>query len=216
MNLGIIRILGIILFLYLMWRNLRENYDSQKLIIFSWLALLGFLVSGRLFYGLINWEIWNNDLMDWILVGNKPGMSYIGGYLGLIGVSWFFTRKQQWRFLNFMEDLVKPFLVLVGFFMLDEFFRSKFFIKPGLFLLLIVLVFPLFNLIMVKYRSFVWYKSGKKGFALLSLNFLFFLGVIPILIVFKDNLFNIILASIISLMSLIGLFILGEVVYEKK
>jgi hypothetical protein len=100
--------------------------------------------------------------------------------------------------------------------MLDEFFRSKFFGKPGLFLLLIVLVFPLFSWIIVKYRSFVWYKSGKKGFALLALNFLFFLGVIPILILFKDSLVNIILASIISLMSVVGLFILGEVGHEKN
>lgn len=216
MTLGIFRVLGIILFLYLIWRNLRDNYDDQKIITFLWVALLGFLVFGRLFYGLINWGIWNDNFLDWILVGSKPGMSYIGGYLGLILVSWLFTKKIQWKFLNFMEDLIRPFLVMVGFYMLDELIRTKFSLEIGLFLLLIILVFPLFVWISDRYRSFVWYKSGKKGFALLSLNFLFFLGVIPVLISFKDNLFNIIASGVICLVSLIGLFILGGMMYGKK
>jgi FlaA1/EpsC-like NDP-sugar epimerase len=115
-----------------------------------------------------------------------------------------------------MEDLFRPFLVMVGFFMLDELLRSKFSLETGLFLLLMILMFPLFSWVSKRYRSFVWYKSGKKGFALLLLNFLFFLVLAPILIFFKDNLVNIILSIIISLVSLVGLFILGEIKYEKK
>ena len=178
--------------------------------------MLGFLVFGRLAYGLINWGVWNDDLVDWISVGTKPGMSYIGGYLGLLLVSWWFVKKEQWKFFNFVEDWIRPFLVMVGIFMVDELVRSKFSWEPILFLVLIILVFPLFIFVTKRYRSFVWYRSGKKGFALLSLNFLFFLGLIPVLILFKDNLVNIILSVIISLISLIGLFILGEVKYEKK
>jgi len=208
--------LGIVLFLYFLWRNLKGNYDDQKIISFSWLALLGFLVFGRLFYGLIHWGVWNDDLVDWVLVGSKPGMSYIGGYLGLILVSWLFTRKEQWKFFNFMEDLARPFLIMVSFFMLDELLRSKFSLELVLFLVLIILIFPLFIFITNRYRSFVWYRSGKKGFVLLLLNFLFFLGIGVLLILFKDNLINIVLSFIISLFSLIGLFVLGEIKYEKK
>lgn len=216
MSLGIFRVLGIILFLYLLWRNLRENYDDQKIVTFSWLALLGFLLFGRLFYGLIHWGIWNDDLVDWVLVGSKPGMSYIGGYLGIILISWLFTRKEQWKFFNFMEDLVRPFLVMSGFFMLDELFRSKFSLELVFFLVLIILMFPLFIFITNRYRSFVWYRSGKKGFVLLLLNFLFFLGIGGLLILFKDSLVNVVLSFIISLGSLVGLLILGEIRYEKK
>jgi len=216
MTLGIFRVLGIVLFLYFLWRNLKGNYDDQKIISFSWLALLGFLVFGRLFYGLIHWGVWNDDLVDWVLVGSKPGMSYIGGYLGLILVSWLFTRKEQWKFFNFMEDLARPFLIMVSFFMLDELLRSKFSLELVLFLVLIILIFPLFIFITNRYRSFVWYRSGKKGFVLLLLNFLFFLGIGVLLILFKDNLINIVLSFIISLFSLIGLFVLGEIKYEKK
>ncbi len=215
MTLGILRVLGIVLFLYLIWRNLSENYDDQKLITFSWLGLLGFLVFGRLFYGLINWGVWNNDLIDWVSVGNKPGMSYIGGYLGFILIAWWFAQKEQWKFLGFVEDLMKPFITMLWFFMLDEFLRSKFSINVVVFFVLLVAIFLFAGWVVKKYRSFVWYKSGKKGFVLLSSNFLFFLILIPVLILFKDGLVNIILSSIISLVSLIGLFILGGKNYDK-
>lgn len=216
MSLGIFRVLGIVVFLYLLWRNLRENYDDQKLITFSWLALLGFLIFGRFFYGLINWGVWNNDLIDWVLVTSKPGMSYIGGYLGLVLVVWLFSRKEQWKFLSFMEDLLRPFLAMMVFLMLDEFLRSKFDFILILYLALLILLFPLFNFFARRYRSFVWYKSGKKGFVLLLLNFLFFLTVSLILILFKGSVVNIVLSLIIGLLSLIGLFLLGEVRYERK
>ena len=216
MSLGIFRVLGIILFLYLVWRNLNENYDDQKLITFSWLGLLGFLVFGRLFYGLINWGVWNNDLIDWVSVGNKPGMSYIGGYLGFILVAWWFARKEQWKFLGFIEDLMKPLIIMLWLFMLDEFLRSKFSITVVVFFVLLVMIFLFAGWVTNKYRSFVWYKSGKKGFVLLSSNFLFFLILIPVLILFKESLVNIILSLSVSLASLIGLFILGGKNYDRK
>ncbi len=195
---------------------MRESYDDQKIISFSWFGLLGFFVFGRLFYGLINWGVWNNDLADWISIGNKPGMSYIGGYLGLMFSVWLFTKKEQWKFLSFMEDLIRPFLTMVAVFMVDEIFRTKFTWEPVLYLILIILALLLTKWISGRYRSFVWYKSGKKGFVLLFSNFLFFLTVTPVLILFKESLVNIILASFISLISLIGLFILGRVNNERK
>jgi len=216
MSLGIIRIVGMLIFLYLLWRNLRDSYDDQKIISYSWLALLGFLVFGRLGYGLINWGIWNNDLTDWLAVWNKPGTSYMSGYLGLVLISWLYAKKQQWKFLNFMEDLVKPFLALISFMMIDEWVRSKFSWEVLIYILMMVLIYILSNWLMGKYRSFVWYKSGKKGFVLLSTNFLFFLVLAFVFGVFGDSLVNLILASVISLISIVGLFILGGVKHERK
>lgn len=216
MSLGIIRIVGMVMFLYLLWRNLKESYEDQKIIGYSWLALLGFLIGGRLGYGLINWGIWNNDLTDWLMVWNKPGMSYMIGYLGLVLVTWFYTKKQQWKFLNFMEDLVRPFLVFLSLMMIDEWTRSKFSWQVLIYILMIILIYMLSNWLVGRYRSFVWYKSGKKGFVLLATNFLFFLVLAFVFGVFGDNLVNLILASIISLISVVGLFILGGIKYERK
>jgi len=195
---------------------LRESYDDQKIIGYSWLALLGFLIFGRLGYGLINWGIWNNDLIDWISVWQKPGMSYMSGYIGLILITWLYAKQQQWKFLNFMEDLVKPFLALVGLMMIDEWTRSKFSWQILIYILMLILVYILVNCLDGRYRSFVWYKSGKKGFVLLSSNFLFFLVLVFVFGVFGDNLANLILASVISLISVVGLFILGGIKYERK
>ena len=216
MSLGIIRIIASAMFLYLLWRNLRESYDDQKVITYSWLALLGFLVFGRLAYGLINWGVWNNDLTDWLSVWNKPGMSYMGGYLGVLLVSWLYSRSQQWKFLNFTEDLVRPLLVLIGLMMVDEWVRSKFSWQVLIYILMIILVYMVANWLTGRYRSFVWYKSGKKGFVLLAANFLFFLTLAFVFGVFGDNLVNLILASVISLISVVGLFILGGIKYERK
>lgn len=216
MSLGIIRIIGIVVFLYLLWRDLKESYDDQKIIGYSWLALLGFLFFGRLGYGLINWGVWNNDLSDWLMVWNKPGMSYMGGYFGLVLVSWLYTRNKQWKFLNFMEDLTKPFLILVGFMMIDEWIRSKFTWQVLIYILMVILIYMLINWLAGKYRSFVWYKSGKKGFVLLSTNFVFFAVLAFVFGAFGDNLVNLILASVTSLISVVGLFILGGVKYERK
>lgn len=216
MSLGILRILGILVFLYLIWRNLKDNYDSQKIISYSWLSLLGFFIVGRIFFGLINWGVWNTNLLDWVSVWNKPGMSYIGGFLGLGLISWIYCRTQQWKFLAFMEDVMKPVLILLWFLIADEWLRAKFDLKVLIYLLILIVVYFISVWVSKRYRSFVWYKSGKKGFVLLFVNFLFFLMLAIDLIVFKENLINVILASIISLISVLGLFILGKVKYEKK
>jgi hypothetical protein len=211
MSLGILRVIGIIVFLYLVWRNLRDDYDNQKLISYSWMALLGFLVVGRLAFGLIHWGIWNNNFADWISVWSKPGMSYIGGYLGLVLMTWINCKRNQYKFFAFLEDVLKPTLVLSWFLLADEYWQSKFDIKVLIYMAMLVVIYFISGFLKKKYRSFVWYKSGKKGFVLLSVNFLFFLMLTVDLILFKENLVNVILASLISLISGIGLFILGDV-----
>jgi hypothetical protein len=216
MTLGILRIVGIIVFIYLIWRNLKDDYNEQKIIGYSWLALIGFLVVGRIFFGLIHWGVWNTNVADWLTVWNKPGMSYIGGYLGLALVTWIYAKKQQWKILAFMEDVLKPVLVLTGFLIADEWLRSKMDWRILIYILIIVIAYIVSIWVGKRYRSFVWYKSGKKGFVFLFINFLTFLLLTIDLIIFKENIINIILASIISLISICGLFILGEIKYERK
>lgn len=210
------RVIGAVVFLYLLWRYLRDNYDDQKIIGYSWVALLSFLISGRIAYGLINWGIWNNNWQDWISIWNKPGMSYISGFIGLSLVTWWYSRKQQWKFLNFAEDISRPFLVYAWFLMTDEWLRTKFDWKILIYLVMLVFIFWVNKWLSSKYRSFTWYKSGRKGFVLLATNFLFFLGLSLVLILFKENIIITVLASVISLISLLGLYILGEVRYERK
>lgn len=211
MSLGIIRILGILLFAYLTWRNLRDNYDEDKVVTYSWIALLVFFIGGRITHGLVNFGIWNDSWLSWFSVWDKPGMNYIGGILSLVLFNFIFCKTNNWKFIPFAEDGLINSLLLLVFLITDEFVRSKFDLKAGFYLLLIILMIFFVNFVKKKYRSFVWYKSGKKGFAFLSTVFLSFLIFGLIGLFFKTNFIYLILYWVISLISLIGLFILGEV-----
>jgi len=210
MSLGIFRTIGLIFFMYLLWRDLREDYGDEKIINYAWVAMLGFLIGGRVAYGLINWGVWNDSWINWISVWTKPGTNYLGSYIGLVLVSWLMSLKNQWKFLSFMDDIIKPTLIFSSLLMLDEWIRSNFYLK--LFIYLCLLIGDIFLIFWLKkrYRSFTWYKSGKKGFVLLFNNFLFFLAVFMVLILFKDSLISMVLALIISLISGVGLYILKK------
>ncbi len=210
MSLGIFRTIGSVIFMYLLWRDLRSDYGDQKTINYTWMALAGFLVGGRIIYGLVNWGVWNDSWLSWFSIWSKPGTNYLGGFLGLSLVSWLVAMKNQWKFLSLMDDIIRPTLIFSSLLMFDEAIRTNLFIKPiVLFVLLIVDIFFV-SWLRKKYRSFIWYKSGRKGFVLLFNNLLFFFAVGIILVLLKDSWFSVILASIISLISGAGLYILKK------
>ena len=211
MNLGILRIIGIILFAYLTWRNLRYNYEEDKIVTYSWISLLSFFIGGRITYGLVNFGIWNDSWLSWFSVWNKPGMDYIGGFLVLMLINFVFSKINSWKFIPFFEDGLINSLILFLFLLTDELIRSKFDLKVGIYLLFLVLMILLVNLAKKKYRSLVWYKSGKKGFAFLITGFFAFLILGFLGLYFKVNLTYSILYWVVSLISLTGLCILGEV-----
>lgn len=211
MNLGILRIVGIIFFAYLTWRSLRDNYEEDKIVAYSWITLLGFFAGGRISYGLVNFGIWNDSWLSWFSVWNKPGMDYVGGFFSIILINFIFSKINNWKFIPFCEDALPNSLLFLFFLIADEFLRSRFDIKVGVFLLFLVLMILVFNFAKKKYRSLAWYKSGKKGFAFLSTAFLSFLLLGFLGFYFKIALIYSILYWTVSLISLAGLCILGEV-----
>ena len=211
MNLGIVRVLGIILFVYLTWRNLKDSYDEEKIVNYSWIALLVFFVIGRITYGLVNFGVWNDNWMSWFAVWDKPGMNYIGGFLALMLFNFIFSRINSWKFVPFCEDGLVNTLIFLTFLIADEFMRSSFDLKIGVYLLSSILMIFLAKLAKKKYRSLVWYKSGKKGFAFLVTYLSAFLMLGFLGIVFKANIIYSILYWTTSLIFLVGLCILGEV-----
>lgn len=214
MNLAIIKVLGIVLFLYLMWRNLKDNYHEDKLISYSWMALLSFFVGGRFIYGLINWGIWNDNWMDWFSVWNKPGMSLIGGYLAIFGTTYWICKSEGWKLWSFAEDSLNVFLIFFGFLMLDEFVRSGFDMRIGVNTVVIIIVFIASSFMKTRYRSYAWYKSGKKGFGFLIINALVCFVMTGVSFWFKDSIIYTGLYLLGGLISLTGLCILGEVFEE--
>ncbi len=210
MSLAIIRVIGIVLFLYLTWRNLRGDYPEEKLISFGWISIIFFLIFGRIGFGLLNWGVWKN-WFDWISVWQKPGMDYLIATIGFVLAAFWLSKINQWKFFSFMEDNLKNFLILVSFLMIDELIRNKLSIEILSYILVIIIAYLFSVWLSKRYRSFVWYKSGKKGFVFLATTALIFLLNLGVLLWFKNRLFLLILSGLISLISLVGLFILGEV-----
>ncbi len=211
MQIGILKAIGLLVFLYLTWRNSRDNYGDEKMISYSWLSLGAFLFGGRLIYGLLNWGVWNDSIISWFLFWQKPGLSYTGAYLSWVLVSALFAQKNEWKVWSFMEESIGNFWIFLVFVMLDEIFRSGF-NTLVIFVLAVLIIVGILSLIIgKKYRSFVWYKSGKKGFLFFFVNILFWLILGVRALIFKDGVIVGSLYVILSLISLTGLVMLGEV-----
>jgi len=211
MVLGIIRLLAAILFLYLTWRKLKENYQEEKLITYSWLAMLTFMIGGRVVFGLVNWGVWNEQWTDWLSIWQQPGFNYWGGIGTMLLMTGWYCRANGWKLWSFLEDMTPIIYLLGGLLLADEWVRTGFGIKIGIWMAAALLGWVIFKLVSKKYRSYRWYKSGKKGFGWFFTNTVIFL-ILALVGVFylKDFLAAVILA-ILGLLSLTGLFILGEV-----
>ena len=65
--------------------------------------------------------------------------------------------------------------------------------------------------IVKKYRSMVWYKSGKKGFVFFFVNGIVWLLISGVSYYFQEPWWILAISGALSLISWCGLFILGEV-----
>lgn len=211
MVLGIIRAIAIILFLYLSWRSLRENYKEESLVPFLWGAVAIFLVAGRVAYGLVNWGVWNENIMNWFLVWQKPGFEYLSAMLCMFGGMALMAKHNDWKVMSVLEDITWESLLMVSLFFTDEFIRGRFDINYGLSLVAVVLGLMAALWVKKKYRSFVWYVSGKKGFVFYFTAILVFAMFTGISFLLKQGWIIRSLYLVLSLLSVIGLFILGEV-----
>lgn len=211
MFIGIIKLIGAILFLYLTWRNLKDNYNDDLLISYSWLSILMFVLLGRIVFGLINWGVWNEEWVDWLLFWQKPGFNYWGGVAGILLATYWFCRQYGWKLWSFLEDMTGTIYLFMAFILADELWSANFNIRILIYVLVALSGYILSNQIASKYRSFVWYKSGKKGFVFFFTNTVVAILSLLMAISYKDRPTVWILYLIFSLISVTGLFILGEV-----
>jgi len=210
MTFPILSIVGMIMFLYLTWRNLRDNYKTENLITYSWLSLLAFLVGGRITYGLANWGEWQT-FSDWVTFYKNPGINLAGGYVVLLMITMLLTQKYEWKLWPFLEDMTNNIMILVMGFWLGRIDFSKAGVEEGVIGLIFVFCLWISVWVRKNYRSFVWYKSGKKGFRFFFINMIFFLLLSTYFLIIKQKMFfGAFLFT--GLINLAGLFILGGVI----
>jgi len=152
----ILGILGLIGYLYLSWRTLRENYQEEDVIAFSWVALLLFLVGGRLSFGLIHWGIWSDNPGAWLEFWKMSEISLVGASIFWVSFALLIIKDKDWKNWSFFEDALKSsvFLLLI----------SALILKNWLIVLALLGALLLTIPMKKKYRSLQWYKSGRKGF----------------------------------------------------
>ena len=204
---NLIRIIGVLLFLYVFWKNLKDDYPSNDVIWLGWLIVAMFYLGSRLmFFGV------NKDLF---LFWSKPGLSYFGGYILVLITIALYVKRKSWKSILILEDGVKAFLLFLTFNYLEELIRSKFSGEVIVKILIVLLGYYLAGVFKDKYRSFVWFRSGKKGFVFWAVSALV-LGLFTINnILFKNTVILSYLYGLSSLISVVGLFMLGDV-WKKK
>lgn len=202
-------------FLYLSWRRIGESYDEARVVAFSWVVLLSFFVGGRLAYGLIDWGVWNDSWLSWGAILDKPGMSYVGAYVGFLVGTGIICLRNEWRYWSFLEDNVFVFLSFLLVWWGGQVVGGE--MDMGLVRMMIVLVVTWASSVLIgkKYRSLVWYKSGKKGFLFFWANVVFWLIYLALMLVFNRGNNDWYFVLIAVLISGGGLFMLGEVLRKE-
>lgn len=192
----VLGILGVIGYLYLSWRTLRENYQEEDIIAFSWVALLLFLVGGRLSFGLINWGVWTNNPGAWLEFWKMGEINIIGASILWVTFALLIIKDKDWKTWSFFEDALTSavFLLVVSAAILGNWLVILSLLGASL------LTIPMRK----RYRSLQWFKSGRKGFLFFWFSICFWLIFAIISKLWWLGAF--------ALLFIVGLFMLG---YDK-
>ena len=152
----ILGIVGVIGYLYISWRTLRENYQEEDIIAFSWVSLLLFLIGGKISFGLFNWGVWGGEITPWLEFWKLSQINVAGAYFLLSLFTFLIAKDKNWKVWAFFEDslLSVVFLLVVLLVILKSWMLLISLLGA------VILTIPMKG----KYRSLVWYKSGRKGF----------------------------------------------------
>lgn len=165
----IINLIGLIIFLFLFWKRLKEDYLPNQIFstFFSILffMLLTYIVSINLFP---IWWFW---------------FTFLGFLLGLIiGILRF-----KLKFYETFEASFLGFLICFSLYLLGDSVRSLNIFSFSGFVISVTLI-GTFQYIDLHYKNYSWYKSGKVGITGLILSALFFLVRVIAFIFFPNAL----------------------------
>ena len=147
---------GVLVFLFIFWKRLKEDYSSE--IIFKTAAniLLGMLIGWAISFKFIsNASFWLETL-------------------GLIAGLAFSVYRYRIRLYETLDALVVSVLPWLSFFFLKDSVTTSSLSSFIAFLVVLIFVF-IFYYLDLHYKSYTWYKSGKIGFSGLVTTGLFFL-----------------------------------------
>ncbi len=149
-------IVGILLFFFLFWRKLKEDYDSSRIFTFALFVALGVII-----FSFISQKV----LPQWWFWADCLGAT-LGFVLGRL--------RFKFRFFENLEAVtigLLPWLSVI--FLQDAILNSSWSSLIAFVVLLVIIAFYVF--LDTHYKKFTWYKSGKVGFSGLTTLGVFFL-----------------------------------------
>lgn len=152
----VLNFLGLLIFLFIFWRRLREDYIGNQIFGTSFIILIS-LFAARIFAKQIAEDFW-----FWI------STVFVG--VGLtIGIA-----RYRLKIFEALEATVFGFLPWISFYFLaDAIKATNFFSMIGA--IVVALLAVMFIILDKHYKKFTWYKSGRAGFSGLIILGIFFL-----------------------------------------
>ena len=200
-------VFGFLVTAFIFWRRTKEeHYQEGELFDGFLLAVLVGFVAGRIGFVLGHFNEFGFDFPKWLNIFSFGGFS---GLLGLIAATFYlalFAKRKHWDVFSILDHWVTSLSLGVGIIYLGLFFDSA---GSGLATSLpwgitfpgqlephhpvqlywagfFFLLFAFLSWVEYRYRTFTWYRAGKKaaqtGF--LTASFLIFLGLFSFLMIF--------------------------------
>lgn len=108
---GLSLVLAFVLGNFLLWKKTKaKDISSETVFDLSLVSLICGLISGRLFYILANWQVFQIDIFRWIHVVRYPGFSGKAVMVGFLLTLLYLCRKRKIYPWLFLDCLVVPFI----------------------------------------------------------------------------------------------------------
>jgi len=194
-----------VVFMYLVWRKLRENHSQRRAVGLGWLLVGGFFVGSKLMGLLLAGLSPDFGGKSWWSVSMEP----VGGWLlAVVVVCWWgwILEDKVWQVA---EDVIMPVVALMLWFQLRK-TVSGFDWRQLALASEMIIAMVIAGWLSGKYRSLWWYKSGKKGFVFFFLSFVV-LGLLGVAeLIMGGRIWLGVGEVLLGLLFWAGLFILGR------
>jgi hypothetical protein len=173
--------IGIISFLFIFWRKLKEDY-LQVQIFSSGLLVVFFSTTGALISLFLI-----EPRLPGLLIFTPHGLWFWTSFIAYILSLFYISKKYKMKIIETFNASFVGMLIWLALVYLSQFI-SKGDVKILALFALTLTIILIFKILDSRYRYFSWYKSGKVGFASLAVAGLFFLARAAVAIFFPSML----------------------------
>jgi len=156
--LVLLNILGGFFYLFIVWRQLKDDYDHQKVLRVGFLYLFTLVVFGSIFYYLVAPSLEPSPIL------RPEGLWFWGVFLGAFVATLVAIKFMKMRVVDLVETQAPSMLLLLSFFSLGLGIKKMAYlwlISEALFFSSFIFYF----ILKANYKKFAWYRSGRVGFA---------------------------------------------------